>query len=192
MKHYAHFGHNDFIIALGYKGEFIKRYMADYAMLGSSHMKVDMKDGQVMMKDSNIEGWTVELVDTGMTTQTGGRIKRLQQYLGNETFMLTWGDSVSTVDLDKLIAFHRAHRKPATLTAVRPSARYGHLKFDGDRITEFAEKPQTAEGWINGAFLVLEPKIFSYIDDDTTQFEKEPLQRLAAEGQLMAYRHEGF
>lgn len=192
MKHYSHFGYDNFVVALGYKGEYIKKYMADYAILSSSHMRVDMKDGQVMLKGSNIEGWTVELVDTGMTTQTGGRIKRLKPYMGNETFLLTWGDGVSTVDLDKLLAFHRSHGKLATLTAVRPPARYGHLTFEGNCITEFAEKPQTAEGWINGAFLVLEPKIFDYIDNDATQFEKEPLERLAAEGQLMAYKHEGF
>ncbi len=126
MKHYSHFGHDNFVIALGYKGEYIKKYMVDYAVINSGHMKVDMKDGHVLLKGSNIEGWTVELVDTGMTTQTGGRIKRLQPHFGTETFMLTWGDGVSNVDLNKLLAFHRSHGKLATLTAVRPPARYGH------------------------------------------------------------------
>ena len=192
MKHYAHYGHDSFVVALGYKGEYIKKYMVDYAALASDHMKVDMKNGHVTRSGGETEDWTVELVDTGMPTQTGGRIKRLQPYLGDETFMLTWGDGVSTVDLKKLLAFHRAHGRLATLTAVRPPARYGHLLFDGDRISEFAEKPQTAEGWINGAFFVLEPQVFDYIDGDLTQFEKEPMERLAAEGQLMAYKHEGF
>ncbi len=123
---------------------------------------------------------------------TGGRIKRLQPYMGNETFMLTWGDGVSTVDLSRLLAFHRAHGRLITMTAVRPPARYGHMEFDGDRIREFTEKPQTAEGWINGAFFVAEPQVFDYIDGDDTQFEKEPLERLAAEGELMAYKHDGF
>jgi glucose-1-phosphate cytidylyltransferase len=123
---------------------------------------------------------------------TGGRIKRLQPYMGNQTFMLTWGDGVSTVDLDKLLAFHRNHGRLITMTAVRPPARYGHMEFEGDRIREFTEKPQTAEGWINGAFFVVEPQVFDYIDGDDTQFEKEPLERLAADGELMAYKHDGF
>ncbi|MBI5474564.1 MAG: glucose-1-phosphate cytidylyltransferase [Ignavibacteriae bacterium] len=193
MKHYAHYGHNSFVVALGYKGEYIKKYMIDYAALAAEHMTVNMKKREVTRSgEGDTEDWTVELVDTGMPTQTGGRIKRLQPYLGKETFMLTWGDGVSTVDLDRLLAFHRAHGRIATLTAVRPPARYGHLMFDGDCVSEFAEKPQTAEGWINGAFFVLEPKVFDYIDGDPTQFEKEPMERLAREGQLMAYRHDGF
>jgi glucose-1-phosphate cytidylyltransferase len=134
----------------------------------------------------------IDLVDTGFETQTGGRIKRLAPYMGNETFMLTWGDGVSTVDLHELLKFHRSHGKIATLTAVRPPARYGHLMFDGDRVAEFAEKPQTAEGWINGAFFVLEPEVFDYIEGDETPFEWSPMQTLAAEGQLMAYKHDGF
>jgi glucose-1-phosphate cytidylyltransferase len=123
---------------------------------------------------------------------TGGRIKRLIPYMGGETFMLTWGDGVSDINLRDLLAFHRSHGKLATLTAVRPPARYGHLEFEGDQIKQFTEKPQTAEGWINGAFFVLEPEVYDYIDGDQTQWEHEPLERLAAEGQLMAYRHDGF
>jgi len=134
----------------------------------------------------------VELIDTGYMTATGGRIKRLQPFMGSETFMLTWGDGVSDVDLDKLLAFHRAHGKIATMTAVHPPARFGHIELDGTRIVEFSEKPQTAEGLINGAFFVLEPEVFDYIDGDDTQWEKEPLERLAAEGQLHAYVHESF
>ena len=136
--------------------------------------------------------WKVDLIETGRITNTGGRIKRLVPHMGGETFMLTWGDGVSDIDLHQLLAFHRSHGKLATLTAVRPPARFGHLEIDGDRIAEFSEKPQAHEGWINGAFFVLEPEIAQYIEGDDTLFEREPLERLAAEGQLMAYRHEGF
>jgi glucose-1-phosphate cytidylyltransferase len=190
---YAHYGFDDFVIALGYKGEYIKRYMLDYAAL-QSDLTVSLKDGGVRRRTNGNgpEDWTVELVDTGLNTQTGGRIKRLQPHLGDETFMLTWGDGVSTVDLRALLDFHRSHGKLATLTAVRPPARFGHLELDDDRIVEFSEKPQTGEGWINGAFFVLEPGIFEYIDTDETRFEHEPLVRLAREGQLMAYRHYDF
>lgn len=191
MMLYSQYGYNEFAIALGYKGEVIKKYMVDYHSL-SSNMTVDLKDGKVETHGAQTPDWKVDLIDTGPGTMTGGRIKRLIPYMGNETFMLTWGDGVSTVDLDKLLAFHRSHGKLATLTAVRPPARYGHLEFDGDKILQFTEKPQTAEGWINGAFFVLEPEIYDYIDGDDTQFEHEPLERLAAEGQLMAYRHDGF
>ena len=192
MMHYSCYGYKDFVIALGYKGEVIKRYMVDYNSL-HSNLTVNLKAGRVDMHDTNgIQDWTIELIDTGLNTMTGGRIKRLQPYIGNETFMLTWGDGVSTVDLHRLLAFHRNHGRLITMTAVRPPARYGHLEFDGDRIREFTEKPQTAEGWINGAFFIVEPQVFDYIEGDDTQFEKEPLERLAADGELMAYKHDGF
>ena len=192
MMHYSCYGHNEFVIALGYKGEVIKRYMVDYCSL-NSNLTVNLKAGRVDTHNTEgIQDWTIQLIDTGLNTMTGGRIKRLQPYMGTETFMLTWGDGVSTVDLDRLLAFHRAHGRLITMTAVRPPARYGHMEFDGDRIREFTEKPQTAEGWINGAFFVVEPQVFDYIDGDDTQFEKEPLERLAADGELMAYKHDGF
>lgn len=191
MRYYAQFDFNEFVIALGYKGEVIKKYMVDYCALNSD-LTVSMKTGIVRMKNGDTCDWTVELVDTGMQTQTGGRIKRLRPYFGNETFMLTWGDGLCDVNLDDLLAFHRSHRKLATLTAVRPTARFGHLEMEGDRVVEFSEKPQTREGWINGAFFVLEPEIFDYIAGDTTHWEKEPLERLAQEGQLMAYKHTSF
>jgi glucose-1-phosphate cytidylyltransferase len=193
MKYYAHFGHNEFVIALGYKGEYIKRFFVDYANL-SSDLSISFADGTVHRDAVNgdSEDWNIRLVDTGLSSQTGGRIKRLRRELGDDTFMLTWGDGVSTVDLDKLVAFHRAHGKIATLTAVRPPARFGHLELDGDQIVEFSEKPQLGEGWINGAFFVLEPEVFDYIDGDLTHFEREPLERLAADSQLMAYRHHDF
>ena len=194
MKCYAHYGYNDFVVALGYMGEYIKRYMIDYASL-QSDLKVSLKDGEVSRRSSNGNGpedWTVELVDTGVNSETGGRIKRLRPALGEETFMLTWGDGVSTVDLHKLLAFHRAHGKLATLTAVRPPARFGHIELDDDVVVEFSEKPQTGEGWINGAFFVLEPGVFDYISGDDTRFEHEPLVRLAEDHQLMAYKHYDF
>ena len=191
MKIYAHFGFNDFLIALGYKGEYIKKYLVDYCSL-SNNLTVNMRNGQVERHDCSDLDWTVQLIDTGLNTMTGGRIKRLAPYVGDDTFMLTWGDGVADIRLDRLLEFHRSHGKLATLTAVRPPARYGHLDLDGDRIREFSEKPQTREGWINGAFFVLEPGVFDYIDGDSTQFEHEPLENLAAEGQLMAYRHDSY
>ncbi len=191
MRHYDHYGFKEFIIALGYKGEYIKRYMLDYYAL-QSNLTVNLKTGEVAMDGGYAPEWTVHLIDTGIPTQTGGRIKRLAPYIGNETFMLTWGDGVSDVDLQDLLAFHRSHGKLATMTAVRPPARYGHLVFDGDRVAKFTEKPQIGEGWINGAFFVLEPGVFDYIDGDSTVWEHEPLERLAADGQLMAYRHTSF
>ncbi len=191
MMYYSQFDFNEFVVALGYKGEVIKKYMVDYCSLNRD-LTVNMKTGAVKMKEGPMLDWTVELVNTGMTTQTGGRIKRLQPYIGNETFMLTWGDGVSNVDLNELLRFHRSHGKLATLTAVRPTARFGHLEMNGNQVTEFSEKPQTREGWINGAFFVIEPEVFDYIEDDTTHWEKEPLERLAREGQLMAYRHDSF
>lgn len=191
MRHYAHFGFKDFVIALGYKGEYIKRYMVDYAAL-NSNLTVNLGTGQVQMNGGYKPDWTVDLVDTGIATMTGGRIKRLAPYMGDGTFMLTWGDGVSDLNLQDLLDFHRSHGKLATLTAVRPPARYGHMIFDGQQIVQFTEKPQAGEGWINGAFFVLEPGVFDYIEEDSTQWEHEPLENLARDGQLMAYRHDSF
>ncbi len=191
MKIYDHHGFKDFVIALGYKGEHIKKYMLDCCSL-ASNLTVNLKNGKIVHHDSNALDWTVQLIDTGLKTQTGGRIKRLAPYVGNQTFMLTWGDGVADIDLNRLLAFHRSHGRLATLTAVRPPARYGYLDLEDDRVKEFSEKPQTREGWINGAFFVLEPGIFDYIEGDQTQWEKEPLENLANDGQLMAYRHSSF
>jgi glucose-1-phosphate cytidylyltransferase len=192
MMHYSHYGYNKFVIALGYKGEYIKKYMLDYSSL-HSNLTVKLRNSDVKVHECESHpDWTVDLIDTGLETLTGGRIKRLAPYLANQTFMLTWGDGVSNVDLADILKFHRSHGKLATLTAVRPTARFGHLDLDGNKIKEFSEKPQTAEGWINGAFFVLEPGVFDYIDGDATQWEKEPMERLAKDRQLMAYRHEGF
>ncbi len=191
MMHYDHYGFGEFVVALGYKGEVIKRYMVDYCSL-NSNLTVRLQTGEVELNGGYRPDWTVELVDTGIATLTGGRIKRLAPYLGDGTFMLTWGDGVSDVNLRDLLTFHRAHGRLATLTAVRPPARFGHLDLDGDRVAEFSEKPQTREGWINGAFFVLEPEALDYIDGDDTQWEREPMERLARDGQLMAYRHTSF
>jgi glucose-1-phosphate cytidylyltransferase len=191
MRHYFHYGHKEFVIALGYKGDVIKEYMRTYCE-NHANMRVNFRTGEVEVQNSHDLDWSVELIETGQQTLTGGRIKRLAPHLGNETFMLTWGDGVSNVDLDKLVEFHRSHGKLATVTAVRPPARYGHMTFDGDRVVSFDEKSQAHEGWINGAFFVLEPGVFDYIDGDDVMWEHEPMRRLAADGQLMAYKHDSF
>lgn len=191
MMHYSHYGFSDFAIALGYKGQVIKKYMLEYSML-EGDLTVSTQSGKVATHTRPHADWNVDLIDTGIATQTGGRIKRLQPHLGNSTFMLTWGDGVSDVNLQRLLEFHQSHGRLATVTAVRPPARFGHLEIDGDQITEFSEKPQAAEGWINGAFFVLEPGVFDYIEGDETHWEREPMERLARDGQLVAYRHQGF
>ena len=191
MQHYAHFGHKDFVIALGYKGEYIKKYMVDYCALHGD-ISVDFQNGRVTTESGDVEDWKVELIETGRDTLTGGRIRRLQPHIGNQRFMLTWGDGVSNVDLEKLLDFHVSHGKLATVTAVRPPARFGKLHINDDVVERFSEKPQMEEGWINGAYFVLEPEIFNYIGGDLIQWEKEPMERLAREGQLMAYKHHDF
>lgn len=191
MQHYAYYGFKEFVIALGYKGEVLKKYMVEYASL-NGNLTVDLRSGSVNSHGGVKSDWVIDLVETGIETMTGGRIKRLAPYVGNETFMLTWGDGVSDINLRDLLAFHKSHGKLATLTAVRPPARYGHLVFDGNQVIQFDEKPQIGEGWINGAFFVLEPGVFDYIEGDDTQWEREPIERLAADGQLMAYKHESF
>ncbi len=191
MNIYAAHGFNEFVVALGYKGEVIKKYMTDYCAL-SSNLTVDFSTGTVEPHNGHKPNWRVDLIDTGAKTMTGGRVKRLAPYLGDGTFMMTYGDGVSDVNITKLLEFHRSHGKLATMTAVRPVARFGQLDIVGNRIENFAEKPQTREGWINGGFFVLEPEVLDYIDNDDTFWEKEPLERLAAAGQLMAYQHESF
>ena len=194
MKIYASQGFDEFSIALGYKGECIKQYMVDYCSLNRNLM-VNLGTGQVIYEgDNHPENWTVNLVETGLSTNTGGRIKRLQPYLGAATSMLTWGDGVSDVDLHALLDFHKSHGKLATVTAVRPIARFGLIEMEGDRVARFSEKPQLSEGWINGAFFVIEPGVFDYIEegDDDCHWETGPMVRLAEDGELMAYRHDGF
>jgi glucose-1-phosphate cytidylyltransferase len=191
LKHFGHYGITEFLIALGYKGELIKRYFVDFVSL-DGNLSVSLKDRRVERADPSTEKWVVHLVETGIDTITGGRLKRLGGWLGNETFMMTYGDGVGDVDLAKLVAFHRGHGRLATVTAVRPPARFGALQLSGDRVATFSEKPQIGEGWINGGFFVLEPPVLGYIEGDHTHWEREPLERLAREGQLMAYRHESF
>jgi glucose-1-phosphate cytidylyltransferase len=192
MMHYDHYGFNEFVVALGYKGVEIKKWMTNYTLM-TNNLTVKTGSGETILhSDPRRTDWTVDLIETGIKTQTGGRIKRLEPWLGDGTFMLTWGDGVSNVNLNELVAFHRSHGKLATVTAVRPPARFGHFEFDGNRVASFSEKPQAAEGWINGAFFVLEPQIFDYIEGDDTQWEKQPMERLAADGHLMAYKHTDF
>lgn len=191
MKLYATYGFTEFLIALGYKGEIIKNYFLNYRYR-VNNLTVQLNNGEISIHNELAENWIIHLLDTGLETQTGGRIKQLAQYVGNETFMLTYGDGVANVDLQRLLAFHRYHGRLCTVTAVRPPARFGGMIFDGDAVTRFEEKPQIGEGWINGGFFVLEPEVINYIDGDSTVFEREPLERLAEDRQLMAYRHDNF
>jgi glucose-1-phosphate cytidylyltransferase len=179
------------VVALGYKGDYIKRYFSNYLEM-SGNLTVSLRDGKLTRHKPESEDWVVHLVDTGYSTMTGGRVRRLAPLLHEGTFMLTYGDGVSDIDLGALLAFHRSHGKQATITAVRPPARFGSLNFDGDLVTAFQEKPQMGEGWINGGFFVLEPSVLDRIDGDATMWEREPLERLARDRQLVAYRHEGF
>lgn len=191
MRLYARHGFDEFVVALGYKAEVIKDFFVHYRNLAAD-LTVDLRTGETTVGEESGDDWLVHLVDTGLTTETGGRVKRLARHIGGERFLMTYGDGLASVDLTELVAFHERHGRLATVTAVRPPARFGGLTFDGDVVTRFIEKPQLAEGWISGGFFVLEPEVLDYIDDDLTLFEHEPLSGLAEDGQLMAYRHEGF
>jgi len=192
MNIYAHHGFQEFIVALGYKGELIKEYFLDLHAFRSD-LTVDLERGETILHTKEVLPWKVHLVDTGTATQTGGRLKRLRAWLGDDdTFMATYGDGVGDIDITSLLAFHRSHWKLATVTAVRPPARFGGIALEGHRVSGFAEKPQTGEGWINGGFFVLDRRVLDYIDGDDTPWEREPLNRLTRDGQLMAYLHEGF
>ena len=191
MKTYAHYGFTEFVIALGYKSEIIKDYFINYRHHSHS-LKVSLRDGSIEVVDGDCEDWTVHLLDTGKDTLTGGRIKRAAEYIGGEPFMMTYGDGVADLNISEAAAFHRRHGKLATVTAVRPPARFGGITLDDNVVTHFAEKPRTDMGWINGGFFILEPEVAGYIDGDATTFEREPLEQLAKEGQLMAFRHYEF
>jgi glucose-1-phosphate cytidylyltransferase len=192
MRHYAEHGFKDFFVALGFRGEVVKRYFHDYHSLSGS-LTIDLARGELARHDRGPEDWVIHLHDTGINTMTGGRLKRLEGHLRDGPFMLTYGDGVSDVDLHALLRFHRSHGRIGTVTAVRPPARFGGLVFDGDLVKEFTEKPQIGEGWINGGFMVFEPAVFDYLDKgDQTVLEADALERLAADGQLAAYRHERF
>ena len=192
MKHYAHFGFKEFCIALGYRGELVKRFFMDYHSL-NGNISIDLASGNVDMHERECEDWVVHLQNTGQDTNTGGRVKRLESQLNDGTFLITYGDGVCDVNLHDLLKFHRAHGRIGTITAVRPPARFGGLIFDGDgMVVDFTEKPQIGEGWINGGFMVCEPKIFDYLKDDDSSFEADALEQLASECQLAAYQHAGF
>lgn len=191
MNIYSNHGFNDFIVACGYKGEMIKEYFAHF-FLRNSDWSINLRNGEHDIVNRNTPDWHIELVDTGYNTMTGGRIARLKDKIGQNRFMVTYGDGLSDVDIRKLVAFHESHGKLATLTAVRPPARFGGLALNEDQIVEFSEKPQAEEGWINGGFLVFEPGAFEYIAGDDMPLERAPLENLAADGELMAFRHTGF
>ena len=191
MHTYAHYGHKDFYIALGYKAEVIKEYFLNYRALNSD-FTVDLADGHVEPHHLDPIDWKVTLVNTGGNSMTGGRVKRLQSFIGSETCMLTYGDGVADIDLDALLEFHRSHGKMLTVSAVRPAARFGELEMSGSQVVSFEEKPQLHEGWINGGYFVVEPEFFDLIAGDSTLLEREPLERACAMGEFMAYRHEGF
>lgn len=192
MNIHAANGITEFIIAVGYKGEMIKEYFLNFYAINND-ISIDLSNGKTMIHDGNQPKWTVHIVDTGMSTQTGGRVKRLRPWIGDdETFLLTYGDGVADVNLRGLIDFHISHGKLATMTSVRSPARFGRIGFEGNQVTEFFEKPETGEGWINGGFFVLNRKALDYIDGDDTAWERDPVERLARDGQLMGFKHYGF
>ena len=191
MKTYAHFGHKDFYVALGYKAEVIKEYFLHYRTLNAD-FTVDLGTGVVNSHQLDEVDWKVTLVNTGQNSMTGGRVKRMKPFIGNETCLLNYGDGLSNVDLDQLIKFHKSHGKLVTVTAVHPRARFGELEIKGKQVTSFQEKPQTRQGWINGGYFVIEPKFFELIEGDQTILEREPLEHTAQIGELMTYQHEGF
>lgn len=192
MKHYSHYGHNDFVILCGYKSYYIKEYFANY-FLHQSDVTIDIKNNKMEIHNNTSEPWKVTLVDTGLETMTGGRVKRAEKYLKDETFLLTYGDGLSDVNLDTLISFHKKNGKHLTLTTVQPEGRFGALELEGDLVKRFAEKPKGDGAWINGGFFVCEPSVLDYITEgDSTIFERRPLESLANSSQLVAYKHEGF
>jgi glucose-1-phosphate cytidylyltransferase len=191
MKIFSAHGLDEFVLALGYKGEVIKDYFVNYGYRSRS-LTVHLPSGDIDVHGEECDNWTVHLLDTGPTTNTGGRVRRAARFVGNETFMLTYGDGVADVNVQELLQFHHSHGKLVTVTAVRPPARFGSIACDGDVVSRYAEKPQVGEGWINGGFFVVEPEAVNYIKDDATLWEGEPLERLTRAGQLVAYRHEGF
>jgi glucose-1-phosphate cytidylyltransferase len=190
MKIYETAGFNEFVLALGYRADIVKRYFLDYRQIRNDLTLT--RDGRIDVHEGAHDDWRIDLIDTGVETQTGGRIKRLASHVRDGTFMVTYGDAVADIRCRELVEFHRAHGKLATVTAVRPPARFGGLLFEGDLVVEFTEKPQIGEGWINGGFFVLEPGVLDYIDGDETIWERQPLERLASEGELVAFKHEGF
>ncbi len=191
MNIYAHHGFDEFVIALGYRGEAIKQYFLNFYEINND-LSIDLAQGKTRVHHGRQPGWKVDLVDTGPETMTGGRIKRLQPWIGDQTFMATYGDGVGNVPIKELLAFHKRHGKVATVTGVRPPTRFGLLGITGDEVTHFEEKPAGAEGWVNGGFFVFEPRVFDYIKGDDEPLERAPMERLTRDGQLVAFRHDGF
>jgi glucose-1-phosphate cytidylyltransferase len=191
IQRYASYGHKDFYIALGYKAEIIKEYFLKFSSINSD-FSIDFSSGKMKIHNSNELDWKVTLVDTGQDSMTGGRVKRMQPFIGNEPFMLTYGDGVADIDMNALVDFHQDHGKMVTVTAVHPVARFGELEMDGKNVKSFQEKPQVTRGWINGGFFICQPEFFSLINNDSTILEREPLENIANAGELMAYKHNGF
>ena len=191
MNIYAAYGFKEFVIALGYRGELIKDYFINYHYR-SRNLTIQLRNGNISVHEADGEDWIVHLLDTGADTNTGGRVKRIAEFIGEEPFMLTYGDGVSNINIPKLIEFHQKQKRLATLTAVRPPARFGQMILSDGKVTEFKEKPQIGEGWINGGFFVLQPEVVNYIDSDQTAWEFDSLEKIAADGQLAAYQHDGF
>jgi len=192
MKIYSHYGFNDFVVLLGYKGYYIKEYFFNY-YLHQSDVTLDLKTNKMEVHNSSSEPWKITLLDTGLHTMTGGRIKRAKEFIGNEPFMLTYGDGVSDIDLSKLVDFHQSHKKMITMTAVQPEGRFGALSLkENGKVESFMEKPRGDGTWINGGFFVCQPEVLDYIADDNTVFEKEPLEQLARNGELHSFKHAGF
>ena len=191
MNHYSKFSYNEFCIALGYKAEVIKQYFINYRSINSD-LSVNLSNGDLEFFNATSVDWKVELINTGLNTSTGGRLKRLKKYIGKERFLLTYGDGLSDININELIDFHISHGKIATVTAVHPSARFGELLIENQNVIQFKEKPQLQEGWINGGFFVLEPEFLDFIKDDGTMLEDEPLSYAARNGELMAFKHNGF
>ncbi len=191
MKTYAHFGYKDFYLALGYKAEVIRSYFLNYSLVNSD-FTINLSSGEIDSHYENKIDWRVSLIDTGLNTMTGGRVKRLKNIIGNEPFLLTYGDGVANIDIDSLISFHKSHGKMVTVSAVHPGARFGELDMVNDKVVAFEEKPQTSQGWINGGYFVIQPEFFELIDSDETILERQPLEKVASMGELMAYKHEGY
>ncbi len=192
MKVYAYYGYREFVVALGYKGEIIKDYFLNYRYRARS-LTIDLGSGDVSIHDGSHEDWTVHLLDTGLTTMTAGRIRRIAEFVGDEPFMLTYGDGLCDVDINKLLEFHRQHGKAATVTAIRPPARFGQMILDGSKqVTAFREKPVEGDGWVNGGFFVFQPEVMNFIPEEDVMWERAPMECLAEAGQLAAFQHEGF
>jgi glucose-1-phosphate cytidylyltransferase len=191
MNTYAKFEYKDFYVALGYKADVIKEYFLNYRTLNSD-FTVDLSNGGIVAHQQDAVDWKVTLVDTGLNSMTGGRVKRMQDFIGDETFLLTYGDGVADIDIDALVKFHKSHGKMVTVSAVHPGARFGELDINNNVVTSFKEKPQVTQGWINGGYFVIEPEFFDLIEGDSTILEKSPLERAAEMGELMSYQHDGF